>query len=257
MVQSFSLIPPVVGISGGIPGPKGNDGGATGYTGYTGYTGSFGPTGYTGCTGSFGPTGHTGYTGSFGPTGYTGYTGYTGSYGCIVSINQTYSINTNTSFTDTTNLTTSIIPFDVLKKNAIFEAFYSGIITNEEPDADGQWPDDGVLTNIDSPSFTILIIFEGNPVENIGETVISSTTNTKKHNYEYRCVFRIIDCTDTHLTIAWNSISTTDIIKQEYGTKKIIAYNKQGSGYQLNFRLQAINKIMTITRLCSYIRVIS
>jgi len=253
-----------ISVSGeiGIPGPKGDAGGPTGPTGYTGFTGSTGITGYTGPTGSYGPTGHTGPTGPTGHTGYTGYTGYTGSYGCIVSIRDSIVINAvlNNDFNDNGSLNTFFITLDVFKKNAIFEAFYSGLITDQPPDSDGIFP---VLGNI-TPTCNISIIFNNTTNKSFGKIDISTTISDTKHIFEYVCVFRLIDRTDAKITIACNSSSliTSETTQQSqtnqtYEIKKDISVNKSASGYMLSFNIKPTSSNMSILRNCSYIRVIS
>ena len=230
--------------------------GIAGPTGPTGY-GSSGSTGYTGYTGYTGLTGYTGYTGY---TGCTGYTGDSGGYGCIVSIQETKCF-ASTSYIDTYLLSENYIGYDVFKKDAIFEAFYSGSITELSVPPD----DDSALLNAVKTSFDISIIFNQDTSKSFGETRVDDEQNVGLHYFEYRCVFRVIDQSPTSLIIAWNSTTittgnTVTKIKQAYNIKQTFAVNKLGNGYNINFNIFNIISSPTtvsINRTISYIRVIS
>lgn len=269
----------------GMTGPTGLDGGPTGPTGpigYTGPTGNAGPTGYTGYTGytgPTGPTGYTGYTGYTGPTGCTGYTGDSGSYGCIYSFGKTGSRFTETGptgvpYVDTINMSSNTIGFDIFKKNAIFEAFYSGSITKKvvppDPTAD-DYAKDSTL-KLEGVAFKINIVFDNDPTKIFGECNVISRSEVQNyfiHTYEYRCIFRVVDYTDNDLTIAWNSSCLTSSngipnIKQKYNTDQTIKVDRASSSdYKINFYISDIQTLygavfpIWINRTIAYVRLIS
>lgn len=270
----------------GMTGPTGLDGGPTGPTGpigYTGPTGNAGPTGYTGYTGytgPTGPTGYTGYTGYTGPTGCTGYTGDSGSYGCIYSIGNTGSRFTETGptgvpYVDTTQMSSNIIGFDIFKKNAIFEAFYSGSITKKSVPADPKPADANVQNGtwtLKGASFKINIVFDNDPTKIFGECDVITRDDVQNyfiHTYEYRCIFRVVDYTDNDLTISWNSSCLTSSdgrpnIKQKYMLEQKITVDRAASNdYKINFYISDIKTLhgavfpIWINRTIAYVRLIS
>ena len=269
------------GIGFGVTGPAGLDGGSIGYTGCTGPTGYTGPTGHAGPTGYTGPTGLTGYTGYTGCKGYTGYTGYTGdsgSYGCILGIEGTgsrYTVKNGDKYIDTVRMSSDRIGYDIFKKDAIFEAFYSGSFTKKQVPLNPTGPTShGGITNdlvLPSAGFKMQIVFEGDTANGlIGECLVTTylpKTNHWIHTYEYRCIFRVVDYTDTYLTLSWNSscLSSTagiPVIKQKYKLEQKLTNLGRPPGrndYQLQFYISDVTGSVPfyINRTIAYIRLIS
>jgi|688.fasta_scaffold06940_12 hypothetical protein len=267
----------------GMTGPTGLDGGPTGPTGpigHTGPTGNAGPTGYTGYTGytgPTGPTGYTGYTGYTGPTGPTGYTGDSGSYGCIYSIGKTGSVERSNldPYIDTDKMSSHTIGFDIFKKNAIFEAFYSGSITKKQVPPDPKSTDASVQNGtwiVPGVSFKINIVFDNDPAKIFGVCDVITRSDVQNyfiHTYEYRCIFRVVDYTDDDLTISWNSscLTSSDTrpnIKQKYVLEQTITVDRASSNdYKINFYISDIQMLhgtnfpIWINRTIAYVRLIS
>ena len=120
-------------------------------------------------------------------------------------------------------------------------------------------------------SFKMYIVFEGDTTVNgrIGECVVSTHPNKTAHyihTYEYRCIIRVVDYTDTNLTLSWNSscLSSSDglpVIKQKYKLKQTLTIDRPfgKNDYQIQFYITDITGSLPfyINRTIAYIRLIS
>ena len=120
-------------------------------------------------------------------------------------------------------------------------------------------------------SFKMYIVFEGDTTANglIGECIVStrpSVTTHYIHTYEYRCIIRVVDYTDTNLTLSWNSSCLSSsaglpVIKQKYKLKQILTIPRpvDKNDYQIQFYIADITGSLPfyINRTIAYIRLIS